>query len=377
MIFEYFKNHFKQLTNPLLIALFLSLPLKISQNELVRNQSKNNDPQIVKDYKSYVLQIKNNFPKVNKYINFFSSFDTLDANKNVITKKNLETYVISLLTQEANFVQKKPDGSLLQSWVGASGVSQFTTEGVKALNNYLMKKRDTVGKSVEEKILAEKYRKIKDIDFELIQQTDSLGVEEGLRAATLLSKIQLQRHEGYWRFAAIEYNWGRSLKGSYIKVAPHIPRETRDYVNRIEQHMKRYSLDNYERYLEQRWGVLMIELENMYGNKSLQKEDTLIAKSHYSNALELDTFLKRNNLDTLMRYQEVVIMHSHYELGEIYLHNKDTIEAVKHFSYVLKNSKKNRYENKNAEFYISKIFSTSKDSILNKEIRSLIFDTIK
>ena len=373
-----FSNVKNNLRNKLVIPLFVSLSFlgfngsfsscsEDTVNSTIDSVVVDDRPNIVKEFSFYEHQIKENFPKLQKHINFFSSFDTLRSNNSVVSKTDLENYVVSLVTQESNFIQRKYDGSILSSWAKAVGVSQFTTEGVKAVNNYLKQKRSSLGTSIDEKLISKTYNSISDVDFDLLLRTDSLGLATGFNSATLLSKIQLQRHPDSWKFAAIEYNWGRTRKGDYSKVEPHLPRETKDYVKRIEQHMGVYTDDekSYERYLVQRWGVIAIELENMYGNKALKKKDTLEAFTRFDNALILNDHLIKNNLDTIMRYHETIVLHANYELGTIKKVQGDTLGALKNYSNVLSSTRKNkekRYEYKNSVLFLNKIKYSAKDS---------------
>ena len=331
-------------------GLFFTSLILFPHNKFTNNYSESRTnllPKIYFDFKFYSKQIENNyekiFPIIEKYSYLTKDQSTTKTHSNDLFKK----YVISLITQESNFIHTKPDGSLIRSWADAIGISQFTKEGVKALNNYLAKKRKENSN----------YNKIKDANIDILKKNDDEGVVEGLRDAVLLSSIQLERHKGRWRFSAIEYNWGRSLKGDYERIEDKLPDETKNYVKRIEKHMNCFEKRGYERYLKQRWGIVLMELENLYGNKSLQKKDFFKAEQHYSNVIILNYLLKIEGLDTNMRYKDKVLLHSHYQLGEIAYFENDYVNALKEFNLVLKTNSEERYEYKNSSFYRTIILS--------------------
>lgn len=386
-MFSNFKNNLRtKIVFPLLTSLVMlssdGLNSQSTFNSLTSSSDAlplivNTRPQIIQEFEFYENQIKENFPKIKNIISYLSSFDTFNSKGEVIFKQDLEKYVVALLTQESNFIQTKYDGSILSSWANAVGVSQFTNEGVKALNGYLHQKQDTVNKSLDDKIIAKHYKYFPDLSFDDLLKTDKLGVATGFYAATLLSKFQLQRHPDSWKFAAIEYNWGRTRKGDYSKVEHHLPKETRDYVKRIEQHMNVYadSTKSYTRYLVQRWGVVSIELENMFANNALKKKDTLQAFNRFNNALILNDYLVENNLDTIMRYQETILLHANYELANLKRVQGDTLGALENYSNVLSSTKKNkekRYEYKNSELFLNRIKNSTKDSVIISSVDSLL-----
>ncbi len=372
--------HLKKALNFFFILplLFLGVFLPSSPKSTGAKESKSDttavsQAQIIQEYLFYAAQLRRNYPKLQPYINKMAMFDTLNSKGKILPKQNYEKYLIALVTQESNFIQKKYDGTILKSYANAAGVAQFTSEGVKAVNKYLSQRRDTTGKTEAEKLISEQYAKQKDVDLELLLDTGKKGVEEGYRAASLLSKIQLLRHPDSWKFAAIEYNSGRMRRGNYERVKRRIPRETRDYVERLEQHMAHYEKGNYLRYLILRWGVVMIELENMRGNQAMKKGDSEEAKLHYENALILNEYLIQNKLDTTMRYHDNMILHVNYELGNLKAAEGDTMASLDHYFEVIKTkNKKKRYEYRNAKFYLNKIKERTNDTVIKARTGEII-----